>query len=308
MSMASYSFVRYLSAKKTVDDRAVNVHVWNTLARSLPAASPNRFLRVLEVGAGIGTMVERALEHKLVKYACYTAVDEQADNIAEMRRRVPFSVCHDDAQFAVDAQVADALEFAARAEHRGAWDVLIAHAVLDLLDLSSALPLLLSCLRPGGLFYFSIVFDGATILQPEIDPVFDAHVESLYHRTMDERVAKGRPSGDSQTGRHLFGHLRRAGAEVLAAGSSDWVVFAGPSGYPHDEAYFLHFIINTIHEALHGHPLLDTTRFASWIAERHAQIGRGELVYTAHQLDVVGRIRNSNLSENLTFDKMKSRE
>ena len=50
--------------------------------------------------------------------------------------------------------------------------------------------------------------------------------------SMGERVRHGRPAGDSRSGRHLFAHLRRAGARLLAAGASDWVVHAQPSGYP----------------------------------------------------------------------------
>lgn len=76
----------------------------------------------------------------------------------------------------------------------------------------------------------------------------------------------------------------------MSAGSSDWVVFADKDGcYPADEAYFLHFIIHTIHQALQGHPQLDDHLFEAWIAQRHAQIEAGTLVYIAHQLDILGR-------------------
>lgn len=286
------AFVRYLAAKKTVDDRSLNGHVWNTLANALPPTTPERPLHVLEVGAGIGTMAERVVERRLFKHACYTLVDECANHVAEIRARLPRHIRRHGAQIVLDPQLADALEFTARTENQGRWDLLIAHAFLDLLDLPSALPLLLGCLRRGGLWYFSIVFDGATIFQPEIDPVFDRHVEALYHRTMDQRITMGRPSGDSRAGRRLVEYLRRAGADVLAAGSSDWVVLAGPSGYPDDEAYFLHFIVSTIQAALHGHPELDGPCFDEWIAERHAQVERHELVYIAHQLDFVGRTRH----------------
>jgi hypothetical protein len=148
----------------------------------------------------------------------------------------------------------------------------------------------LGLLKPGGLFYFTIVFDGGTILQPEIDPSFDAYVERLYHHTMDTRQVNNQPSGDSQTGRHLFQHLQTAGAELLAAGSSDWVIFPGLHGYPADEAYFLHFIIHTMHNALNGHPDLIPDQLDNWIVQRHAQIETGQLVYIAHQLDFLGRI------------------
>jgi hypothetical protein len=88
----------------------------------------------------------------------------------------------------------------------------------------------------------------------------------------------------------IFGYLRSAGAELLDAGSSDWVVFAGPNGYPADEAYFLHFIVHTMHAALEGHPDLDAARFEDWVAQRHAQVEQGALVYIAHQLDFLGRV------------------
>lgn len=281
-----YTFPRYLSAKKTVDDRALNAHVWETMAaRVAQTAAP----AILEVGAGIGTMLERLVERGVVgpeQHAHYTAVDNQPDNIASARQRLT----RPPAGLTLELEAIDLFDFAARETGRRQWDLLIAHAVLDLLDVPAALPQLFGLLKPGGLFYFTINFDGATILQPAIDPALDAHIEALYHRTMDERMVNGRVSGDSQSGRHLFGHLRAAGAELLAAGSSDWVVFAGPDGYPADEAYFLHFIIHTMHGALADHPALDADRFNAWIAQRHAQIDAGELVYIAHQLDFFGKI------------------
>ena len=153
----------------------------------------------------------------------------------------------------------------------------------------------MSRLAPGGLFYFTLNFDGATILEPPIDPDLDALIEALYHRTMDTRRSRGRPSGSSRTGRRLFGRLKEAGARLIAAGSSDWVVFPGPDGYPGDEAYFLHFIIDTIGQALHGHPELAGSRFQAWIAQRHRQIEARELIYIAHQLDFLGYIEEKEI-------------
>jgi hypothetical protein len=107
---------------------------------------------------------------------------------------------------------------------------------------------------------------------------------------MDQRVIAGQPSGDSRTGRHLFQQLRTAGIELLEAGSSDWVVFAGPNGYRGDEAYFLHHIIHTIDLALRDHAQLEARRFSTWIAQRHAQVEQGSLVFIAHQLDFLARV------------------
>ena len=304
-----YSFIRYLAAKKTVDDRALNQHVWASLKRALSDSSVASPVKVLEVGAGIGTMIERVFDWGLLTEAAYTAMDAEPSSIAEAQVRLPrwaarqgFNVWRETAaqmqfqqaarKIAVELEAVDVHAFAAREKGRRAWDVLIAHAFLDLMDIPRVLPMLFSLLKPGGLFYFTITFDGATILQPELDSEFDAPVEAMYHQTMDTRITAGQPSGDSRSGRHLFGHLRDAGVELLDAGSSDWVVFAGPSGYPADEAYFLHCIVNTIRMALQGHPDLDTARFASWIDQRHLQIEQGELVYIAHQLDFLGRVQS----------------
>ena len=74
-------------------------------------------------------------------------------------------------------------------------DLLIASSFLDLIDFNTDLAVILSALKPGGLFYFAINFDGATILEPEIDPALDSLIESLWHETMDTRVMDGKRGG-----------------------------------------------------------------------------------------------------------------
>lgn len=303
----TYSFPAYLSAKKSVDDRALNRHVWQSLVKALPAVTPAAPLRVLDVGAGTGVMLERMLEWGLLTDAVYTAIDNDSGNIDAARESLPrwaneqgFRVASDGEgrllfrrarqNVSVELEAISIFDFIEREQTRRNWDVLVAHAFLDLMNLQTTLPALFSALRRGGLFYFTINFDGATIFEPEIDSQFDALIETLYHRTADERRTAGRPSGDSRAGRHLFHHLREASAEILDAGSSDWVVFAKSDGYPNNEAYFLHFIINTIYTALSGHPQLDPERFARWIDERHRQVEQGTLTYIAHQLDFLGRV------------------
>jgi len=304
--MHPYSFTRYLSAKKSVDDRALNRQVWDSLVRALPPTTQQSPLRILEVGAGIGTMIERTADWGLCHHAEYTAIDNQADNIQTARQRLErwggakgmqsrnhpqgISLKGDGQLIAVSLETIDVFDLIAREKAAQRWDLLIAHAFLDLVDVSALLPGLFGLLAPGGCFYFSVNFDGLTLLEPEIDPGLDELILSRYHRTMDERQSTGGRTDHSRTGRRLFAHLREAGADILAAGASDWLVFAGPSGYPADEAYFLHFILHTIHQALAGHPELDPDQFAVWLAARHAQVERGELVYLAHQIDFCGYV------------------
>ena len=167
--------------------------------------------------------------------------------------------------------------------------VIAANAVLDLVDVPAVLPGLLRLLVPGGVYWFTINYDGESIFAP--GHPHDDLIMQAYHRDMDERVRYGRPAGDSRTGRRLFHHLRAAGAPALAAGSSDWVVSAGPDGnYPGDEAYFLRSILNTIRDALRNRQdQVEPADLADWLAERGRQLAAGELVYIAHQLDFVGR-------------------
>ena len=336
----AYTFTRYLRAKKSVDDRALNRQVWEALSRLLPENSPENPLHVLEVGGGIGTMLERMLEWGLLRHADYTLIDNQAENIAQARRRLaalpgihgltpgktqklltsrkphkkrvflseakdldssvaPLPqndrsikdrfLTKDEARIMVRLQVRDILEMIPLRPGERPCDLLVAHAFLDLVDLPSTLPGILSLLKPGGLFYFTLNFDGLTLFEPPIDPALDELIQRLYHRSMDERLVGGLPSGDSRSGRHLFAHLKRCGAQVLAAGASDWIVFPQAGAYPEDEAYFLHFILHTVHAALAGHPELEPSAFTDWVRRRHAQVERGELVYIAHQIDFAGR-------------------
>lgn len=301
---APFSFTRYLSAKKSVDDRALNRHVWDAFKTEL-RLQPDDGRHILEIGAGIGTMIERIIDWNLLDGDAHiTAIDASAENIAAARERLAafcarrgigwregaggeIEIRPPDRRIALTLEAADLEHWAKSAPQ--SWDALITHAVLDLLDVPTTVPLLRALLGEGGLMYLTINFDGATIFEPEFDPAFDRLVEELYHRTMDERRVDGHPSGDRHTGRHLFRHLRANRIEVLAAGSSDWVVHPGPEGYVEDEAYFLHCVIDMLDGALRDHPDLDQVRFAEWIAARRAQIERAELVYIAHQLDLLAR-------------------
>src|SRR5690242_3879861 len=294
-SMAS-DYARYLAAKTTVDDRALNRHVLAELRRLMPAGAP----RVLEVGAGLGTMVARLMAWGAVGAGEYVLLDADRQLLDRSRRwlcdwaaarglrsdLLPDGLWMGDLRVRlVHAELGSYLE----AAHGAMADAVIANAVLDLVDLPTALPGLLRLLVPGGVYWLTINYDGESIFVP--GHPHDDQVMQAYHRDMDERVRYGRPAGESRTGRRLFQHLRDAGAPALAAGSSDWVVSAGPDGtYPDDEAYFLRSILNTIHNALRNRQdWVEPADLADWLAERGRQLAAGELVYIAHQLDFAGR-------------------
>jgi hypothetical protein len=190
-------------------------------------------------------------------------------------------ICDQTRDIHIHLECADVFDFIEKNEKPA--DLLIAHAFLDLLPMPGSLEKLFSLTK--GLAWLTLNFDGMTTLQPVIDDSFDETVERLYHKSMD-----GRPSGgDSRTGRKLFDHLRLLNAEVIAAGASDWVVHSAHGAYPADEKYFLHFILSFFENSLKTHAELEPASFNSWLAERRAQIERGELVYIAHQMDFLIR-------------------
>ncbi len=285
-----YSFPHYLQSKQTVDDRALNKDVFAALKANLPPAP----FSVIEIGAGVGTMLTRLIEWGLLTNAKYLALDEMEENIAYASEWIPKWAesaglkaeriaenrirLRDQARdVRIMFERADVFDFIQTNPPKS--DLLIAHAVLDLFPLPEGLPKLFSLTK--SLAWLTINFDGMTTFEPTIDAALDATIERLYHELMDTR-----PTGsDSRTGRHLFSHLHSEGAQILAAGASDWVVHAINEKYPADEKYFLHFILHFFEELLTGHKDLDANAFADWLSKRRTQIERGELVYIAHQID-----------------------
>ncbi|WP_327053749.1 class I SAM-dependent methyltransferase [Halomicrococcus gelatinilyticus] len=285
----AYSFERYLDAKHTVDDRALDRRVLDRFAHELPAPA-----RVLEVGAGTGAMVERLLDWgRLPDEVHYTAVDVDGTSLATARDRlrergfeprVPVPDGHEAAVLAADGATvefaaADAVEFARVTDRR--WDAVVGHAVLDLLDLDEAIPALCGVV-PGGLAYFTVTFDAETAFEPSRP--LDDRVVARYHERMDDG------DGSSRAGRRLLARLPAHGARVLAAGGSDWVVHPQDGGYPADEAYFLHHLVRTVEDALADDPAVDGDELAEWAAARHRAVADGELVAVAHNLDVLARV------------------
>jgi hypothetical protein len=293
--MTEFSFPRYLLSKQTVDDRALNTDVWDLLALHLPM-TPWGPARIIEIGAGIGTMPTRLLRWRLLTRMTYEMVDSLQENIDFARTWLPqwteqekmrceqsrdngLRLFDDTRDLRLSLHCADVFEYIDAEPPKA--DLLIANAFLDLLPLPDSLPKLFSLLKPEGLAWLTLNFDGVTTFEPVIDPALDAQIERSYHQTMDKRPT----GGDSRSGRHLFKYLQDAGADILAAGPSDWVVYSQNGKYPSDEAYFLHFILHFFEQSLAGHPDLDADAFAAWLQERHAQIDRGQLVYIAHQMD-----------------------
>ena len=300
-----YTYPRYLSSKATVDARALNHHVWTQFLDGITSAASGP-LQLLEVGGGVGATTQRiveALEARSVESVQYILVDIEPQNIeaaasslrewAEVRG---YSVSGQNVQewrgeaLNVELQLVTADLFEVeRHVNRRTFDAVVGQAVLDIIDAPQALQTLRPLLRPGGLWYLPIHFDGMTTFEPTLDASLDATIERLYHDSMARSGDEEGSTDGSQCGRRLLTTLQDQGDTLVAAGASDWVVFGQNGEYPADEAYFLHHILQFVEKELSGHPDLAPDRFDNWVMKRRRQVANGELIYIAHQLDVLAQ-------------------
>ncbi len=293
---------RYLAAKKTVDDRAQNRHVWETLRQALPAAGRPAPLRILEIGAGIGTMPARLIDWGLLTGpVTYVLTDCVAGHLREARHYLSkwaeqhghhLSWLDDEngrlqtvnAEVSLIFVVAGAEELADGCDGLGLFDLLIAHAVLDLINFPALLPGLLLRLKDRGLAYLTCNFDGETVFFPEYDGQEEKKILDLYHASMEARL-----SGASRTGRRLLTFLQGPGLQLLAAGSSDWLVHPESDRYRDDEGFFLQAIIATVEQELAGKNCLPPLALHAWANRRRQQVGAATLTFFARHLDFLVR-------------------
>ncbi|MEZ3114802.1 class I SAM-dependent methyltransferase [Halobaculum sp. MBLA0147] len=229
--------VRYLDAKATVDDRARDRRVRETLLDALPDRP-----RVFDAGCGTGVALDR-LRSWGVRPAAYHGVDADPSLVATARERHE-AESEEDVTFAVGDAVAAAREWTGPPP-----ELVVAQSFLDLVAPAEALDAFAGLLAPGGFVYAPFTFDGTTGFAPA-HPVDDL-VAELYHAGIDAE-----PGRNNRAGRAALSHLRERPGETLAVAGSDWIVrprgggSAGSDAYPADEWYFLDRILGFVADTL----------------------------------------------------------
>lgn len=292
----------YLAAKKTIDDRALNRRVWAELCRALSLTTKAHPANIVEIGAGIGTMLARLVDWGLLTGpATYLAIDCDPGHLDQARQYL--AAWADDqghhwhwsgpqrgllttarAEISVRFEALRAEDLADRTDTRASCHLLIAHAVLDLIDLPAVLPGLLAQLTAGGLAYLTCNFDGSTVMLPDYPGEDEQEILRRYHASMEARLR-----GASRTGRRLFGLLQRPGLELLAAGGADWVIHPRHQTYSGDERLFLHALIATVERELAGPSGPAPPGLAAWARSRHQQVEAGSLSLLVRNLDFLAR-------------------
>lgn len=303
---AAFSYARYLAAKEYVDNRSINQHVWQRFLEELDSLDDKDTpVRILELGAGIGATLKRVVSSSSISDLDYTLVDIEEDNVRYFKdhlatwieslgfqKEAGGSDCWinlDGRRVKIRVVLDDINEFGKPESRLQSWDILIAQAFLDLFDLRSFVPFLFNLLKANALFYFPINFDGITSFSPTIDRDTDDVIEAIYHTSMDARSAVPARKGRSQSGRYLLDVLMQNNAELLAAGSSDWLIHPISKTYHPDERFFLEQILWFFEQELRKSNAIDKSLASVWLHQRRKQLAEGGLVFLAHQIDVLGR-------------------
>jgi SAM-dependent methyltransferase len=168
----------------------------------------------------------------------------------------------------------------------GGVDLVLGHALADLLPLDRLAARILALLRPRGLAHLALTYDGETAFEPVEDRALEARVIAAYHRHMDRPRASHAAYGGSRAGLRLADELERAGLEIVRAGPSVWDTRRA------DEAAaralldrMLGFVVGSL-LAL-GEPAADIVR--RWEASRRALLAAGRLSLRVRHLDLLVR-------------------
>jgi SAM-dependent methyltransferase len=291
-------FAEYLAAKFALDERSLNREVrgaFQDALRGLPQ------LRCLDVGAGTGATLRRLLESGLAAPLSLTAVDSDSSllNLARdeaverlrtlglMPRMEEDAIRTQRAPFTTIRFLAEALKNH-RPDHT--YNVITAHAFLDIVPLRPALRLFSGWLEPGGYLYATINYNGETALSaPYEDGDFEARLLDYYNHTMEIRRVDGQATGGAYSGRRLAELLPEFAFSVLAHGSSDWNIAPLSGRYRDDDAVCLTALLEMM--ALEGQRsgLFRPDLLDRWHDDRRRLVQEGRLAMRVHQTDLLAR-------------------
>ena len=150
-----FDYPAYLIAKKAVDDQSLNQQVWATMHHWIKnrQATVSK-IKILEVGAGIGTMIERFLDEELVKDSVYTAIEQEVhfkeNAFNYLNNLYKYTINVDGENWYIENRyckttvkwvTGDATNINEIIDEHD-YDIVISHAVIDLMPVPVFLPLL----------------------------------------------------------------------------------------------------------------------------------------------------------------------
>jgi SAM-dependent methyltransferase len=291
-------FPDYLAAKFALDERSLNPEVRSVFQGALRALPR---IECLDVGAGAGATIRRLLSSGLTQPLSLTALDSDPALLDLARASTAtqleaLGVELHMAEGAITTRGAWVTAFRFAAEElknhrpRHAYNVITAHAFLDIVPLASALRSFAAWLEPGGYLYATINYDGETELsEPYEDRKFEAGLLDYYNYTMEIRRVDGRATGGAYCGRRLAELLPECGFTVLVQGSSDWNMAPLLNRYRDDDAACLTALLEMVLAEGRKSGQLHPEALERWHADRQRLVQEGQLAMRVHHMDVLAR-------------------
>jgi SAM-dependent methyltransferase len=294
---AEIDFATYLEAKFALDERSLNPEVRGEFVHAL---AHRECVTGLDLGTGTGASVRRLLTLLPGSWRL-TAVDREPSLLRHAREKSaallreqgfrlatrPDGIAAEQAGREVDVAfvAVDLLDFVPEPH---AFDFVLAHAVLDLLPLPETIAALAAALKPGGLFYATLLYDGSTTLFPTYrDGRLEEEILAVYDASMERRWVRGLRSGGARSGRRCLEALASRGLVCIAYGSSDWNLTPRRRRYRDQDAICLAALLGMIRDEAGRSGHFAPSTLAAWYEDRREHLQAGELGLIVHQLDVL---------------------
>jgi SAM-dependent methyltransferase len=287
----------FLAAKYALDERSLNPAVRSALIRRLQDLP---VLDCLDIGAGTGSTVRRMLAWRASQPWRLTLLERDRDLMERARsgtrqlltERGYRPAWRGDRLESMDERFAvkfAACELAAFHPHTR-YDVIVAHAVMDLVPLAPALARFAHWLQPDGCLYAAINYDGQTELRPTYrDAGFESDLVACYHAAMERREANGESTGGAHCGRRLHALLPRHNFEIVCAGASDWHIQPIGGRYLDQDEACLSVLIGLIAKEAIAADRFGVEAIARWREDRLRRLQARQLELRARNWDVLAR-------------------
>ncbi len=293
-------FADYLAAKYALDSRSLNPHVYQCLVSELNAKTT---LRWLDLGTGSAAMLRRLINATAIESINAIGIDNNKAllDLGELTTErwladQGYSIkTQDGALLAQSDNKLLQLRFGCRSaldaipeSHRKIFDLVTAHAFMDVVPLGQVTDSIANYLSPDGLFYGTLNYDGETTLIPVYsDESFENKILANYDQSMENRSLNGVKTGGAKSGRRLLSMLQNKGFEIIAYGSSDWNITPVRGRYRDSDQTCLAALLEMIKKEATGDLGIDSEQLNAWYANRISRVERQQLGIIIHQLDIL---------------------
>ncbi len=291
-------FADFLEAKFALDERSLNGEVRGAFLDALHSLPQ---IHCLDAGAGTCATFRRLLNSGSTTPLFVTALDRDPGLLVIARhaaegwlRALGLEPCIAGGGILTHGKRHTGIGFAAGElkDYRPdrLYNVITAHAFLDIVPLPEALRLFAAWLQPGGYLYASINYDGDTaFVEMYDDAAFEARLLDHYNHTMERRRVDGQVTGGAYCGRRLYGLLPEYGFEIIAHGSSDWNIAPWEGEYRDGDALCLQALLEMIREEGESSSLFNQGELDRWREDRLRLLQQRRLGLTIRQLDLLAR-------------------